>query len=102
MRLLTPDLKALVEEVYLGRKSRHIRWCNAYLGAKGPCESLNMHLRMNGDHRFIYDEEHLRHILEEIGFVVRRVRCNRSSHRRLRFLDLRDFGLNLFLECTKP
>jgi predicted SAM-dependent methyltransferase len=102
MRLLTPDLRALIHEVYLARDARHIRWCNAHLGAKGPCESLNMHLRMNGDHRFLYDEERLREILEEIGFKVRRVRYNRSAHRRLRFLDLRDFGLNLFLECSKP
>jgi predicted SAM-dependent methyltransferase len=102
MRLLTPDLRALIEHVYLGRESKHIRWCKAYLDADGPCESLNMHLRMNGDHRFIYDEEHLRHLLQRIGFTVRTVRYNESRHRRLRFLDLRDFGLNLFFECTKP
>jgi len=102
MRLLTPDLRALVEHLYLGRESKHIAWCRAYLDADGPCESLNMHLRMNGDHRFVWDEEHLRRVLEGIGFTVKSVRYNRSSHPRLRFLDLRDFGLNLFLECTRP
>lgn len=102
MRLLTPDLRLLIRRVYLGRESKHIRWCKAYLDASGPCESLNMHLRMNGDHRFVYDEEHLRQLLERIGFSVKSVRYNESRHRRLRFLDLRDFGLNLFLECTKP
>ena len=34
--------------------------------------------------------------------AVRRVRWNRSPDRYLRYLDLRDFGLNLFLECVKP
>lgn len=102
MRLLTPDLRALVEHLYLGREAKHIAWCKSYLDAEGPCESLNMHLRMNGDHRFIWDEEHLRRVCESIGFRVTRVRYNRSRHARLRYLDLRDFGLNLFVECVKP
>ena len=53
MRLLTPDLRALVERVYLQREPRHLAWCDAHLSAAGPCEALNMHLRMNGDHRFV-------------------------------------------------
>ncbi len=57
---------------------------------------------MNGEHRFIYDEELLRSVLHEVGFEVRRVRYNQSADRHLRFLDLRDFGLNLFFECVKP
>lgn len=102
MRLLTPDLRALVDEIYVRRNPRHLRWCTAYLDANGPCESLNMHMRMGGDHRFIYDEEHLTEILRDAGFAVRRVRYNWSSVPELRYLDLRDFGLNLFLECVKP
>lgn len=102
MRLLTPDLRALVERVYLNRETRHLEWCRAYLDADGPCEALNMHLRMRGDHRFIYDEEYLRALLHSIGFRTRRVRYNWSPEPHLRFLDLRDFGLNLFLECVKP
>jgi len=102
MRLLTPDLRALVERVYLQRARRHLRWCNVYLGTGGACEAFNMHLRMNGEHRFLYDEEHLRFVLMAAGFEVRRVRYNRSPDRHLRFLDLRDFGLNLFFECVKP
>ncbi len=101
MRLLTPDLRALVERVYLQREPRHLAWCDAHLSAPGPCEALNMHLRMNGDHRFVYDEEHLIETLAGIGFRVRRVRHNWSPVRELRFLDLRDFGLNLFLEAVK-
>ena len=61
-----------------------------------------MHLRMNGEHRFVYDSSRLREVLGGLGFSVRRVRWNRSSHPELRFLDLRDFGLNLLLEATKP
>jgi predicted SAM-dependent methyltransferase len=102
MRVLTPDLRALVDEIYLRRDPRHLRWCTAYLDANGPCESLNMHMRMGGEHRFIYDEEHLTALLRESGFVVRRVRYNWSTVPELRYLDLRDFGLNLFLECVKP
>ena len=101
MRLLTPDLRALVERVYLQREPRHIAWCDAQLSAASPCEALNMHLRMNGEHRFVYDEEHLTETLTAIGFRVRRVRHNWSPVRELRYLDLRDFGLNLFLEAVK-
>lgn len=101
MRLLTPDLRALIQEIYLGRDRRHLRWCRVYLGSNGPCEALNMHMRMGGDHRFIYDEEHLTSLLRGIGFDVRRVRYNWSPVPELRYLDLRDFGLNLFLECVK-
>ncbi|HEX4440170.1 MAG TPA: methyltransferase domain-containing protein [Thermoanaerobaculia bacterium] len=101
MRLLTPDLRALVAKVYRGRAGRHLRWCAAELSAEGPCEALNMHLRMNGEHRFVYDEELLRGDLARLGFSVRRTRWNASRHPELRWLDLRDFGLNLFLEATK-
>jgi predicted SAM-dependent methyltransferase len=101
MRLLTPDLRALVQEVYIRREPTHLRWCGAYLDAPSPCQALNMHMRMSGEHRFIYDEEHLTAVLGEIGFDVRRVHYNGSSVPELRFLDLRDFGLNLFLECVK-
>jgi len=102
MRLLTPDLRALIRRVYDARESDHIAWCKQYLGADGPCESLNMHLRMNGEHRFVYDEECLFGILRGAGFTLRRVRWNASSDPWLRYLDLRDFGLNLFVEAVKP
>lgn len=101
MRLLTPDLQLLVRRVYIDRNEHHLRWCSGYLEAEGACEALNMHLRMNGEHRFVYDEELLTRVLTEIGFMVRRVRFNYSSIPELRYLDLRDFGLNLFVECTK-
>lgn len=102
MRLLTPDLHALIRRVYDARETKQLAWCKAYLGADGACESLNMHLRMNGEHRFVYDEECLHRLLREAGFEVRRVRWNASRDPWLRYLDLRDFGLNLFAECTKP
>ena len=101
MRLLTPDLRALIERVYIDRDRRHLRWCGVQLDSEDPCEALNTHMRMSGDHRFIYDEEHLTSVLRDIGFDVRRVRYNKSSVSQLRFLDLRDFGLNLFLEAVK-
>lgn len=101
MRILTPDLRALVQSVYLDRLPQHLAWCRDILSADGPCEALNMHLRMDGEHRFVYDEEHLTKVLETIGFRVRRVRFNESRIRELRYLDLRDFGLNLSLEAVK-
>ena len=102
LRLLTPDLAALIRKVYEHRDARHLAWCARELSASGPCESLNMHLRMNGEHRFVYDEAYLREMLADAGFRTRRVRWNRSAHPQLRYLDLRDFGLNLFFEATKP
>lgn len=102
MRLLTPDLEHLVTDVYLYPRARHLAWSDAYLGAPTPCEALNAHCRMGGEHRFIYDFGHLARALESIGFRVRRTAWNRSRHPCLRYLDLRDFGLNLFLEATKP
>jgi len=101
MRILTPDLRALIDNVYHAREPRHIQWCAEALNADGACEALNMHLRMNGDHRFIYDEELLTKLLQRAGFRVRRASWNRSKEKALRFLDLRDFGLNLFLEAVK-
>ncbi len=101
MRILTPDLRALVFEIYVRRDPRHLRWCRAYLDSDDPCAALNMHMRMGGDHRFIYDEEHLTSALHEAGFTVRRASYNASRVPELRYLDLRDFGLNLFLEAVK-
>src|SRR5688500_161116 len=54
MRVLTPDAMAIVRRVYLGTEPRHLRWCGRELGAADPCEALNMHFRMNGEHRFMY------------------------------------------------
>jgi predicted SAM-dependent methyltransferase len=102
MRLLTPDLRRLIRRVYLGRSPADLRWCRVYLDASTPCEALNMHLRMDGEHRFVYDEEFLRELLTGIGFTTYRTRFNSSRHPALRYLDLRNFGLNLFLECEKP
>jgi len=101
MRLLTPDLRALIRRVYDDRETKHLAWCKSYFGTDDACESLNMHLRMNGEHRFVYDEECLRRVLHNAGFAVRLVRWNASRDPWLRYLDLRDFGLNLFVECTK-
>lgn len=102
LRLLTPDLSLLVRRVYLRPSSRHLAWCVAQLSAEGPCQALNMHLRMNGEHRFVYDGAELHAALRRAGFRVERVRWNRSRHPELRYLDLRDFGLNLFVEATRP
>jgi predicted SAM-dependent methyltransferase len=102
LRVLTPDLKGLVERLYLDREARHLAFCRVQLQAEGPCEALNMHLRMEGAHRFVWDYELLERTLVETGFSVRKVSFNRSRHPPLRYLDLRDFDLNLFVEAAKP
>jgi predicted SAM-dependent methyltransferase len=101
LRILTPDLRALVEKVYRDAEPRQLAWCDRELSAKGPCQAFNAHLRMNGEHRFVYDEEELTRLLGSVGFDVSPVRWNESAHAELRYLDLRDFGLNLFLEATR-
>jgi predicted SAM-dependent methyltransferase len=101
LRILTPDLRALVEKVYRDADPRQLAWCDRELSATGPCQALNAHLRMSGEHRFVYDEEELTRVLRSLGFEVGRVRWNESQHPELRYLDLRDFGLNLFLEATR-
>lgn len=101
MRILTPDLDKLIEHVYRQPQKKHLTWCKSYLGAVGPCEALNMHLRMDGEHRFIYDSTHLRKHLTTLGFDVYPVSYNKSTRPQLRYLDLRDFGLNIFFEAVK-
>lgn len=102
MRVVTPDLRAIVERVYLAGERRHLRWCARELGAASACEALNMHMRMNGEHRFLYDSEQLGTLLRSAGFEVRFVRFGRSPHRELRNLDLRNFGVSLYAEAVRP
>ncbi|MBC8420105.1 MAG: methyltransferase domain-containing protein [Desulfobacterales bacterium] len=101
MRLVTPNLRALVRDLYLNGERKHLAWCEAHGETDGRCEALNFHMRMGGAHRFIYDYELLQRILKNIGFKVRRVSYNASHRPLLRFLDLRNFGLSLFIECYK-
>lgn len=101
MRLLTPDAAAIVKRVYQRGDPRHLAWCRRELSAAEPVEALNMHFRMNGEHHFLYDYPYLRKVLKDAGFAVTRVKWNDSRHRELRYLDLRDFGLNVFVEAVK-
>lgn len=101
MRLLTPDASAIVKRVYLAAEARHLQWCDREFSADEPVEALNMHFRMNGEHRFLYDYPYLKKALEKTGFKVTRVKWNASRHRELQYLDLRDFGLNVLVEAEK-
>lgn len=101
LRVLTPDLHAIIDRVYHGRFDEHLDWCSVHLGAESACEAMNMHMRMNGAHRFLYDGEQLRAELVRAGFEPHETAWNSSRHPELRFIDLRDFGLNLFVEGTK-
>jgi len=101
MRVVTPDLRAIVRHVYLRAEHRHLSWCAQKLGAETPCEAFNMHLRMNGEHRFLYDREQLETLFNSAGFKVRFVRFGRSTHQELCNLDLRNFGLSLYAEAVR-
>lgn len=101
VRVVTPDLRAIVKEVYLQPDKRHLRWCGRELAVDTPCTALNALLRMNQDHKFVYDHKELDRLLQKHGFETETVSWNRSRHPELRFLDLRNFGLSLYMEATK-
>jgi hypothetical protein len=60
-------------------------------------EHINYHFRQNGKHRFAYDEETARKILESVGFypVARRVYQPGLDSERRRIGSL-------FIAATKP
>lgn len=101
MRIVMPDLRAIVDRVYKGEGTRYLAWCARELDATTPCQALNMHMRMSGDHKFLYDQAELRALLKGAGFRPREVEFNRSRDPELRYLDLRNFGLSLYMEAVK-
>jgi predicted SAM-dependent methyltransferase len=103
MRLLTVDLQRLVDLYVRGDQRLLSLWEQGVgipLRTRTLGEVLNEGMRQCG-HRFVYDEETLRVLLESNGFRVQRVECNQSEYPELRGLDLRqpDNALSMYFEC---
>ncbi|KFN41430.1 class I SAM-dependent methyltransferase [Arenimonas oryziterrae] len=104
MRLLTPDLRRLVDLYVRGAPELLTLWEEGVgipLRTRTLGEVLNEGMRQCG-HRFVYDEQTLRALLEPRGFRVTAVACNQSAWPELRGLDLRlpDTALSMYFECT--
>jgi len=104
MRLLTVDLRRLVNLYVQGNPELLKMWEEGVgipLRTRTLGEVLNEGMRQCG-HRFVYDEETLRAMIEPRGFRVKTVMCNESEHPELRGLDLRqvDSALSMYFECT--
>jgi predicted SAM-dependent methyltransferase len=100
IRLVLPDLQAIVSDVYLGRRTEHLAWCKQRFADETPCEALNRHMRMDGEHRFLYDFEFLSALLQREGFSVKRQAFHVTDYPEFRYLDLRGFGLSLYVEAS--
>lgn len=103
MRLLTVDLRRLVDMYVQGDERLLTLWETGVglpLRTRTLGEVLNEGMRRCG-HRFVYDEQTLRLLLQAHGFEMTRVECNQSAHPALRGLDLRrpDTALSMYFEC---
>ncbi len=100
MRIGIPDLEAIVRRVYLERNPIDLDWCHSRFGDGSPCEALNRHMRMGGEHRFLYDWQCLSSLLRSSGFSPTRMAFHRTRFEEFRYLDLRGYGLSLFVEAV--
>jgi predicted SAM-dependent methyltransferase len=100
MRLLTPSLHAFAR-CYLDRDPGSLKWYSEDFGVRTYAEMFNFGMRMGG-HTFIYDEETLDLVLQEVGFEVIPARYNQSCHPGLCGLDLREGGIPIYRDCRKP
>jgi predicted SAM-dependent methyltransferase len=105
MRLLTPDLRKLVD-LYLRDDPRLLELWEAGVGlplrTRTLGEVVNEGIRRCG-HEFVYDETTLRALIEPRGFTVDRVEYNQSGHPELRGMDQRGPGnaLSMYFECRR-
>ena len=98
LRLSTPSLKKVVTEYASGgtQEWRDVGWNPAT-----PCQMVNEAFRLWG-HRFVYDEEELRRILDDAGYrEVTQVAWHESTTPALRGLECRPFHGEIILEATK-
>ena len=100
IRAGVPDLEAIVRRVYLEGNRGDLEWCRTRFGDRTRCEALNRHMRMDGDHRFLYDWECLSMTMREAGFDVVRRSFHVTGYPEFRFVDIRGLGLSLFVEGT--
>lgn len=100
MRLLTPDLRGLVD-LYVRRDEAALAWYRENLGAVTFGDMLNAGMRAWG-HRHVYDEESLVRFLTEAGFRVERRSFRCSDTPDLAGLDGRNSdegSLSMYLDC---
>ena len=105
LRLLTPDLRLLLSLYINGDLRLRDLWereVGIPLKTRTLGEVVNLAMTFAG-HRFVYDEDTLRALMEPIGFSLRRVGFNSSDHPELRGLDLRrpDNAISMYFDCTR-
>ena len=104
LRLATPDLTGLAR-AYLERSERSLEWYRAQFGGITTfAQMFNAGMRSWG-HRFLYDEEALRSVLEPLGLDVTRTAFNESTVPELRGLEYRDAAegaQSMYVEARRP
>jgi predicted SAM-dependent methyltransferase len=86
-----PALAQLHAEVAEANRRWDPSWC------KTPMDHVNYFMRQNGEHRWIYDEETMRLLLETAGFVdIRRREFDPELDD-----EARRFG-SMYMQCRKP
>jgi len=78
------------KEYYAAQKKWHPAWCNTQM------EHINFNFRQNGEHRFCYDFETLKNLMQRIGFKKIRQREFDPD------LDSKDREIgSLYVDCLK-
>ena len=98
LRITTPDLRYLVD-AYL--KNDIGRWSTVEWRAGTGCQLVNEGMR-SWDHKFLYDQDELTLLLNEVGFnEIINCRWRESTHHCLQTLENRPFNGEVILEATK-
>ena len=89
--VLTSYVKGGTEEYYAAQKKWHPKWY------KTQMEHINYNFRQNNEHRYAYDFETLKYLLEKSGFIEVRQRNFDAN------LDSQDRIVgSLYVDCVKP
>lgn len=104
-RLLTPDLAQLLRLYVNGDLRLRELWereVGIPLKTRTLGELVNQAMTFAG-HRFFYDEETLRAVMEPIGFALTRTTYQQSEYAELRGLDHRrpDNALSMYFDCRR-
>jgi predicted SAM-dependent methyltransferase len=98
LRISTPNLDRLIEDYLSGETSE---WHDVGWTPATRCQMLNEGLRLWG-HQFVYNEEELRRLLNETGFLqIRSERWHQSTVPELANLESRPFHGEIILEAMK-
>jgi predicted SAM-dependent methyltransferase len=105
LRLLTPDLRLLLD-MYVNADLRLRELWEREVGIPLKTRTLGEVVNLAitfANHKFFYDEETLRALMEPIGFALDRVSCQQSAYPPLRGLDLRgpDNAISMYFDCVR-